>query len=183
MAKGVNKSPPLFYTIFHYFRKKTPPPYRWIFVDLDRVSLFVFSLFPESSGLTCTHLAYFRKESGNRGGEVFPCVTNIYLAPGLETGRICVRLWDKSTSCRIHYFRPYSRSSLGVHFNLYNFGIRENPLSGLINFINFIKVIRLGRLINFAVGVHFFALALSQEPDRSIDRKRGRKSVKLCLRR
>ena len=35
------------------------------------------------------------------------------------------------------------------------------------------NVIRLGRLINFAVGVHFFAPGLSQEPDRSIDRKRG----------
>ena len=105
MGESVNKIPPLFHSIFHYFRKKTPPPYRWIFVDFDRVSLFVFSLFPESSGLTCTHLAYFRKESGNRGGEVFPCVTNKYLAPCLETGRICVRLWDKSTSCRIHYYR------------------------------------------------------------------------------
>lgn len=152
-------------------------------MDFDRVSLFVFSLFSESSGLTCTHLAYFRKESGNRKVRGFLCVTNIYLAPCLQTGRICVRLWDKSTSCRIHYFRPYSRSSLGVHFNLYNFGIREIPLSRLINFINFIKVIRLGRLINFAVWVHFFDHGFSQEPDRSIDRKRERESGKLCLRR
>lgn len=39
------------------------------------------------------------------------------------------------------------------------------------------NVIRLGRLISLTVGVHFFDPGLSQEPDRSIDRKRGESLV------
>lgn len=97
------------------------------------------------------------------GGFVSVCGTNPHLA---ESTILDLTLGVRSEFARSRF-----------HSISFYFRVRGYPLSWLIKFINFMNVIRLGRLIPLTVGVHFFDPGLSQEPDRSIDRKRGESLV------